>query len=125
MLRSELSSNGAFNTTEYGSVKDPDQFASLRGYSPYHRVVDGTPYPAMLFTTGDNDPRVEPWHSRKMVARLRAASSSREPILLRTSASAGHGMGTALAEQIAEQVELYAFLFSRLGLTYHPFGATR
>lgn len=98
MLRVELSTNGAFNVTEYGSVKDAAQRNALYAYSPYHHVVDGTAYPAVLMRTGDNDPRVDPMHSRKMIARLQAATSGKAPIVLRTSASTGHGMGTALDE---------------------------
>jgi prolyl oligopeptidase len=118
MLRVELDSNGAFNVTEFGSVADPDQFAALHAYSPYHRVVDGTLYPAVLFVTGDHDGRVNPAHSRKMAARLQAATSSGLPVLLRTSANTGHGMGTALNERIAEDTDVYAFLFDQLGMTY-------
>jgi prolyl oligopeptidase len=120
MLRVELSTNGAFNVTEFGSVKDPAQRDALYAYSPYHHVVDGTAYPAVLMTTGDNDPRVDPMNSRKMIARLQAATSSRAPILLRTSASAGHGMGTALDEQLEEAVDTFAFLFAELGVKYKP-----
>src|SRR5205085_10763536 len=46
MLRAELHPNGAFNVTEFGTVKDPEQFQALYGYSPYHHVKDGTAYPA-------------------------------------------------------------------------------
>ncbi|HEX4460480.1 MAG TPA: prolyl oligopeptidase family serine peptidase, partial [Polyangia bacterium] len=120
MLRVELSTNGAFNVTEFGSVKDPAQRDALYAYSPYHHVVDGTAYPAVLMTTGDNDPRVDPMNSRKMIARLQAATSSKAPILLRTSASAGHGMGTALDEQLEEAVDTFAFLFAELGVKYKP-----
>ena len=84
MLRVELSSNGAFNVTEYGTVKDPEQFKALYAYSPYHHVKDGVKYPAILFLTGANDPRVDPWQSRKMTARLQAADPDML-VLLRTS----------------------------------------
>jgi prolyl oligopeptidase len=40
MLRVELAPNGAFNVTEFGTVKDRDQFKALYAYSPYHHVVD-------------------------------------------------------------------------------------
>src|SRR5205807_7298636 len=76
MLRVELHPNGAFNVTEYGTVKEENQFRSLFAYSPYHHVVDGTKYPATLFLTGDNDPRVDPANSRKMTARLQASGTS-------------------------------------------------
>jgi prolyl oligopeptidase len=117
MLRVELAPNGAFNVTEFGTVKDPEQFKALYAYSPYHHVVDGTKYPAVLMMTGANDGRVAPYHSRKMTARLLAANKSQNPILLRTSTSAGHGIGTALSERIKQLADIYAFLFAQLGMT--------
>jgi prolyl oligopeptidase len=116
MLRVELAPNGAFNVTEFGTVKNPEQFKALYAYSPYHHVVDGTKYPAVLMMTGANDGRVAPYHSRKMTARLLAANKSENPILLRTSSSAGHGMGTALSERIKQSADIYAFLFAHLGM---------
>jgi prolyl oligopeptidase len=116
MLRVELAPNGAFNVTEFGTVKDPEQFKALYAYSPYHHVVDGTKYPAVLMMTGANDGRVAPYHSRKMTARLLAANKSDNPILLRTSSSAGHGIGTALSERIKQSADIYAFLFGQLGM---------
>ncbi len=116
MLRVELSPNGAFNVTEFGTVKVPEQFRALLDYSPYHNVKDGEQYPAVLFMTGENDPRVDPMQSRKMTARLQAASSSGRPILLRTSANAGHGIGNSLSEQIEQSVDMFAFLFDQLGV---------
>ena len=113
MLRVELDSNGAFNVTEFGTVTNPQHFEALYDYSPYHRVKQGTPYPAILFTAGENDGRVLAYHSRKMAALLQSASSSGKPILLRTN-SAGHGIGTSLDEQIAEQADVFAFLASQL-----------
>jgi prolyl oligopeptidase len=118
MLRVELDPNGAFNVTEFGTVKDPGQFTALYGYSPYHHVKDGTAYPAVLFVTGENDHRVNPMQSRKMTARLQTATSSDNPILLRTSSKAGHGMGTALDEQIEETADVLSFLFDQLGIHY-------
>jgi prolyl oligopeptidase len=117
-LRTELEPNGEFNITEFGTVKNREQFAALYAYSPYHRVVDGTRYPAVLFLTGDNDGRVNPFHSRKMTARLQAANKSKYPILLRTTATAGHGIGTGLDERIAQDADVYAFLFEQLGMKY-------
>jgi prolyl oligopeptidase len=116
MLRVELAPNGAFNVTEFGSVKNPEQFKALYAYSPYHHVVDGTKYPSILMMTGANDGRVAPYHSRKMVARLDEANKSQNPILLRTSSSAGHGIGTALNERIKQLADTYAFLFAQLGM---------
>ncbi len=72
-------------------------------------------YPAVLFLTGDNDPRVDPLNSRKMTARLQA-SGTKHPVLLRTSSNSGHGIGTALSEYLAEQADVQAFLFDQLGV---------
>jgi prolyl oligopeptidase len=118
MLRVELDPNGEFNTTEFGTVKDPEQFKALHAYSPYHRVQNDTKYPAVLMLTGEHDGRVNPAHSRKMTARLQAASSSKLPILLRTSSSSGHGIGTALNERVAQLSDVYAFLLEQLGVNY-------
>ena len=122
MLRVELDPNGAFNVTEFGTVKDPEQFKALYAYSPYHRVKEGTAYPAILFLTGDHDHRVNPMESRKMTARLQAASSADHPVLLRTTSSAGHGIGTALDERIEQGADFFSFLFDQLGIQYTPPG---
>jgi prolyl oligopeptidase len=119
MLRVELDPNGAFNVTEFGTVKDPGQFKALYAYSPYHHVKDHTAYPAIYMPTGENDHRVNPLQSRKMIARLQAASSSGHPILLRTSSAAGHGsIGAALDEQLDQDADLFSFLFDQLGIKY-------
>jgi prolyl oligopeptidase len=114
MVRSELDPNGAFNVTEYGTVKDKADFAALYAYSPYHHVDKGTAYPAVLMLTGANDGRVNPMHSRKFTAALQAATSSANPVYLRTSKTSGHGIGSSLDERIGQQADELAFLFDQL-----------
>ena len=117
MLRNEVvTANAIFNITEYGTVKDAEQFKALYAYSPYQGITDGVAYPAVLFLTGANDPRVSPANSRKFTARLQAASSSEAPVLLRTSSNTGHGIDSSLDEQIEEGADVWAFLFTQLGL---------
>jgi prolyl oligopeptidase len=125
MLRVELSANGAFNVTEFGTVQDPTQFRALYAYSPYHHVRDGVRYPAVLMLTGANDPRVDPMQSRKMTARLQAAQSNLGggTALLRTSGNTGHGMGSPLSARIEQSVDTYGFLFDQLGVEYTPVGS--
>jgi prolyl oligopeptidase len=115
MLRVELHPNGVYNVAEFGTVKDPDQFAAMYAYSPYHHVVDGTIYPAVLLTAGEFDPRVDAYHAKKMTARLQAATSSGEPILLRVE-SGGHGIGQSLDQEIGIETDLFAFVSDRLGV---------
>jgi len=120
MLRVELDPNGAFNVTEFGTVKDRAQFTALHAYSPYHRAVDGEKYPAVLLLAGEHDGRVNPAHSRKLAARLQAATRSDRPVLLRLSTDSGHGMGTALTEQIEQHADVFAFLFEQLAMNPAP-----
>lgn len=115
MIHVEDSPNGQFNTTEFGTVKDPEQFKAMYAYSPYHRVKDGVAYPSVLFLTGANDPRVDPMQSRKMAARLQEANPGGE-VLLRTSADTGHGIGSPLSARIAIAVDVDAWLLKALGV---------
>lgn len=115
MLRVELSPNGEFNITEFGTVKNPRHFAALLAYSPYHNVRRGAAYPPALFLTGANDPRVEPMQSRKMTARLQAVGAQ---AWLRTSSDSGHGAGTPLDERIEQEVDVFAFVFDQLGVEF-------
>jgi prolyl oligopeptidase len=62
---------------------------------------------------------VDPAQSRKMAARLQAATSSKAPILLRMDSGAGHGIGAGLSKRIAETADTYAFLFQALGMEVH------
>jgi prolyl oligopeptidase len=113
-LRTEFWPNGVFNTTEYGSVKDPAQLKALLGYSPYQHVVDGTKYPAILMTAGLNDGRVAPYNSFKFTARLQAAAAPGNPILLRVN-SFGHGIGSSLEQQVTDVTDLFSFFAYELG----------
>ena len=101
---------------EYGSPEVPEQFRWLRAYSPYHHVVDGTAYPAVLLATAESDSRVDPLHARKMAARLQRATSSGRPVLLRLEAKAGHGAGKPLAKVLDELTDTWTFIFHEVGL---------
>ena len=119
MLRSETTQNGQFNATEYGSVKDPEQFKALYAYSPYHHVQDGVKYPAVLLIVGENDPRVDPWHSRKFAAALQADAASKYPVLLISFSNAGHGgIGSSEDQQIALGTYMMEFLYEQLGVKW-------
>jgi len=100
---------------EYGSAEDPDQFRTLFAYSPYHRVVDGTRYPAVLLVSGDSDTRVAPLHARKMAARLQAASASGRPVLLHYDTKAGHSSGKPVSRQIDDTTDELVFLLWQVG----------
>ncbi len=101
---------------EYGSAEDPAQFEVLRAYSPYHRVVPGTDYPAVLLVTGDGDTRVDPLHARKMTALLQAATGSDRPVLLNYSLQAGHSQGRSVRSEADDLAVDLHFLFWQLGI---------
>ena len=111
-LRSEAGPNGAVNTPEFGSVKDADGFKALYAMDAYQHVKDGTPYPAVLLITGANDPRVDPWELFKMTARLQAATSSKNPVLVRIDYDAGHGIGSSKQQRDLISADQAAFLLS-------------
>jgi prolyl oligopeptidase len=102
---------------EYGSAENPEQFPFLYAYSPYHRVLDGTAYPATLVFSAESDTRVDPMHARKFAARLQAATSSKAPIFLRIEGKAGHGAGKPVAKLVAQYTDEFSFLFEELGIS--------
>jgi prolyl oligopeptidase len=101
---------------EYGSSADPGQFRYLHAYSPYHRVKPGTPYPAVLFITGDSDTRVAPLHARKMAALMQSANGSGKPVLLQYDTRAGHSGGKPVARVIEDLRDELSFLYWQLGV---------
>jgi prolyl oligopeptidase len=114
-LRYVVEQDGYGEEPEWGAISDPAGYKALKSIDSYQAVKDGTPYPAVLLTTGVTDPRVAPFHLGKMTARLQAASTSGKPILLRVDFDAGHGVGSTRAQQDREAADTYAFLLWQLG----------
>lgn len=123
MLRYHQFLIGRLWIPEYGSADDPEQFRWLFAYSPYHRVVPGTRYPATLLTAAESDSRVHPLHARKMAALLQAstqADPADRPILVRVETEAGHGAGKPQGKVLEEWVDIWGFLGWQLGLDTAP-----
>ncbi|TYB65263.1 prolyl oligopeptidase family serine peptidase [Nonomuraea sp. PA05] len=104
---------------EYGNPNDPADAPVLMGYSPYHHVRPGTPYPAILLDAGANDPRCPAWHSRKFAARTQSATTSPHPVLLRVWEGAGHG-GASWSTIVEQQTYWLAFVMRELDLVPLP-----
>jgi len=115
MLRMETTTNGVPNIPEFGSVTTREGFAGLLEMSAYAHVTKGVKYPAILLTHGINDPRVEPWMSAKMTARLQAATASGKPILFRVDYDAGHGIGSTKKQRQEQLADQWAFLLAQMG----------
>ncbi len=101
---------------ELADPTDPDDVRRLASFSPYHLVQDDTPYPAVFLDAGDTDPRCPPWHARKFGARLQAATSADNPVLIRIWENAGHGWATNKHIAVMEHTEWLAFVMRQLGL---------
>ena len=95
MVRYERFGLGQTWNVEYGTAADPEQLGWLLSYSPYHHVVPGTAYPAVLFTVFTNDTRVDPVHAYKMCAALQHATSSGSRATFWDGAAARGGPGGA------------------------------
>ena len=120
-IRFETTPNGVPNIPEFGSVKTEAGFRALLAMSTYANIVPGTAYPAVMFTHGVNDPRVEVWQSTKTAARLMAATSSSKPVLMRLDFDAGHGIGNTKKQQLEERADMFAFLLWQMGVpNYQP-----
>jgi len=83
-------------------------YDNIAGYSPYDNVA-AKPYPATLATTAVADDRVGFWEPAKWIARLRASSTSSQPMLLHTQMHGGHGGAGGRLDELAEISRMYAF----------------
>jgi len=107
---------GPANRPEFGDPTTPDGFRDLLAMDPYVHVRAGTPYPAVLFTTGFNDPRVDPWDPGKMAARVQAATRSGRPVLLRVDFGAGHGISSAASQSDELRADVFSFMLWQMGV---------
>jgi prolyl oligopeptidase len=116
MLRYHLFDNAYVWKEEFGTSDNPEDFAALFDYSPYHRVREGISYPATMIVSGDCDQNCNPLHARKMIARLQAANRSEHPIILDYSRHRGHSPVLPLSERIDALTNRMAFLCDQLQL---------
>jgi len=117
MLRYHKFGPARYWISEYGSADNPEQFEYLYEYSPYHNIIEGTDYPAILFSASENDARVDPLHARKMTAALQKANPDGEPILYILKRDAGHGGGATTSMQIKRVADEWSFMMNKLGMS--------
>jgi prolyl oligopeptidase len=116
MLRYHLFDHAHVWRDEFGHAEDPEDFAALLQYSPYHRVRAGVAYPATMITSGDADGTCNPLHARKMTALLQAANASSHPVFLDYAHFRGHSPVLPLTERIEALTDRMAFLCDQLQL---------
>jgi prolyl oligopeptidase len=123
-MRSEYSPNGPPNIPEFGTVENQYGFEDLLAMDAYQHVRDGVHYPAIMVTTGWNDPRVTSWEPGKMTARLQAATASGKPVLLRVEYAGGHGMGSTKTQHENQTADEWSFLLWQFGVPeFQPAGS--
>jgi oligopeptidase B len=94
---------------EWGNpLEDAAAYDYIASYSPYDNIAP-RPYPAILATGGLTDPRVTWWEPQKWIARLRDATTSGRPTLLRMNLEAGHGGASGRFDHLKEIALDYAF----------------
>lgn len=114
-IRDEFTPNGPPNIPEFGSIKTRQGFENLYAMDSIQHVQKGTVYPAIMISTGLNDPRVSPWEPAKFTAALQA-SGTPNPVLLRIDTEAGHGIGSTKTQGDELSTDWIAFVFWRAGL---------
>ena len=94
---------------EWGNpLEDPEAYDYMMSYSPYDQV-EAKAYPAILATGGLSDPRVTYWEPQKWVAKLRPATTSGNPVLLKINMEAGHGGSSGRFDYLKEVAHDFAF----------------
>jgi len=94
---------------EWGNpLEDAEAYDYIASYSPYDNI-EAKAYPAVLATGGLSDPRVTYWEPEKWVARLRPATTSGKPVLLKINMEAGHAGSSGRFDYLKEVAHDYAF----------------
>lgn len=96
-------------------LHDPKAYDYIASYSPYDNVR-AQPYPPTLATTAISDDRVGFWEPAKWIARLRACSTSGQPMLLHTEMAGGHQGAAGRYDELAQAARMYAFAVFALRL---------
>lgn len=114
-LREELAPGGPENVPEFGTVKTEQGFKNLYAMDSIANLEKGKHYPAILISTGLNDPRVAPWGPAKFAAAMMALKGP-APVLLRVDAEAGHGIGSTRSQTDSLTADWIAFAKWQAGL---------
>lgn len=108
MRRYTRLSAGASWIAEYGDPDDPDDWAFVQTFSPYHLVEPGRAYPPSLIYAATSDDRVGPVQARKMAARLEDETDTEVHYL--EPEEGGHAGTIDNAATAALHATIYAFL---------------
>ena len=102
---------------EFGNPANQEFYAYMKSYAPYENV-HAAEYPALLITTGLNDPRVSYWEPAKWIAKLRSLKQNDRPMLLKVNMGSGHFGSSGRYEHLKETAFHDAFLLDVLNLLH-------
>ena len=112
MKRYTKLSAGTSWISEYGDPDDPDQWAFIESFSPYHNLKEGETYPPVLFYTATSDDRVGPVQARKMAARMEAMGIP--DVWFYENREGGHGAAADNKQSAHLHAAGYEFLWQHL-----------
>ena len=98
---------------EWGNPAEAAFYQYMKTYSPYDNVRPAE-YPALLVTTGLNDPRVSYWEPAKWVAKLRSLNRGDNVLLLKTQMGSGHSGPSGRYESWREEAFIAAFVLDQV-----------
>ena len=102
---------------EFGNPNDELEKEYLKEMDPYLHIESGKNYPALYLTGGMQDLRVRPWQPAKFGAKIRANTSSKNPVLIKIDLDGGHGTAGNSTKFIRELAEIVSFSLWQTG---HP-----
>ena len=100
---------------EWGNPNEKVYFDYMRSYSPYDNI-EAKDYPAILITSGLNDPRVQFWEPTKWIAKLRALKTDQNRLLLKMDMGTGHGSSSGRYDYLKDIAFIFAFILDELGI---------
>jgi oligopeptidase B len=118
VLNTMLDATLPLTTSEYiewGNPNEKPAFDYMKTYSPYDNIARKD-YPAMLVKVSVNDSQVPYWEGAKLVAKLRAMKTDKNPLLLKVNFGAGHGGASGRYDALHETAFDYAFMLWQMGI---------
>jgi len=118
VLNTMLDASLPLTTSEYiewGNPNEKPAFDYMKTYSPYDNIAKKD-YPAMLVKVSVNDSQVPYWEGAKLVAKLRAMKTDKNPLLLKVNFGAGHGGASGRYDALRETAFDYAFMLWQMGI---------
>ena len=98
---------------EYGDPDNPEEWAFIETFSPFHNLKPGVNYPPVLFYTATSDDRVGPVQARKMAARMHELGIPE--VWFFENPEGGHGAAADNRQTAQMQASAIEFMWLKVG----------